>query len=126
MAFRMINLAVAMLFFASAALQLNDPDPARWVAIWAAAGVACLADRRIRPAWLVPAVVGAMALLWALTGVGVLAEMTFSDLFREMKAQTPVIEESREFLGLAIIAAWMTVLTFRGLRDRSHHESADD
>jgi len=62
--------------------------------------------------------VGVVALAWALTGVGVLKEMAFSDLFGKMKAETPVIEESREFLGLMIIVTWMAVLTVRGLRER--------
>jgi hypothetical protein len=121
-----INLAVAVLFFVSAALQLNDPDPVPWVAIWAAAGIACLAGRKIGSAWLLPALVGAVALGWALTGIGVLSEMAFGDLFRKMKAETPVIEESREFLGLLIIAGWMTLLTVRGLSERSRREASGE
>jgi hypothetical protein len=35
-----------------------------------------------------------------------------------MKAETPRIEESREALGLLIVAAWMAVLPIRSWRSR--------
>jgi hypothetical protein len=37
----------------------------------------------------------------------------FADLFKTMKAETPTIEESRETLGLLIVALWMAILAFR-------------
>lgn len=105
------NALMGLLFFVSAALQYNDPDPLRWVALYGSAGAACLLRRAGRMAWLFPALVGAVALIWA-AGLAphVLPSMRFGDLFETMKAATPAIEENRELLGILIVAAWMAVL----------------
>lgn len=112
------NTLVAALFLLSAALQLNDPDPLRWIAIYAAAAVACLVAGRVPWAGTLAAAVGLIAFVWAATMVSVLHEMRFADLFKTMKAQTPVIEEAREFLGLALVCGFMAVLALRARRDR--------
>ena len=39
---RAVFIALGALFFVSAALQLNDPDPLYWIAVYAAAGVAAV------------------------------------------------------------------------------------
>jgi hypothetical protein len=112
-----INLLWAALFLVSAALQLNDPDPLRWILIYASAASACLVHRVAPRAWLPPAIVGLAALTWAgLDAPRVLPGLRFGDLFRSMKAETPSIEESRELLGLLIVAGWMAVLVLRTRR----------
>jgi len=116
--FGIVNGIVAAMFFVSAALQFNDPDPIFWIAIYVAAGAACLATGRVAQSWALAGLVGLAALAWAVTLLPVLREMVFSDLFQAMKAETPVIEESRELLGLLLIAAWMAVLTTVSLRPR--------
>jgi hypothetical protein len=115
---RGVNLAMAALFLASAGLQLNDPDPLRWIAVYSGAAVACIAADRAPRAWIPAAAIGLVAMAWASTTASVLPRMKGADLFRSMKAETPVIEESREFLGLLVVAGWMTWLTVRALRAR--------
>ena len=106
-----VNLLVAAMFLVSAALQLNDPDPAAWTLLYAAAAGACLVAGRLIWAWALAAAVALVSFFWAGTLLPVLHEMVFSDLFKAMKAETPVIEESRELLGLLLVGGWMVVLT---------------
>jgi hypothetical protein len=117
-AFGIVNGIVAAMFLVSAALQLNDPDPVFWTALYVAAAAACLATGRVEQSWALAALVGLAAFAWAVTLLPVLHEMVFSDLFKTMKAETPVIEESRELLGLLMVGAWMVVLTFASPRPR--------
>jgi Transmembrane family 220, helix len=102
-----------VLFVGFAGLQLNDPDPLAWVAVYLAAaalGVAEALGRGLRRgvwlfvgpvlagvAWLAPAAVQAppAAILsdWDMVGPGV--------------------EEAREALGLLIVAVWGSWLALR-------------
>jgi len=106
----------AALFFGSAALQYNDPDPIRWAAVYSGAGAACLLWRHWRPAWLLAATVGLAALAWGATYLPGVGRMSFGHLLESMKAETPQIEEARELLGLLIVAAWMAALAIRARR----------
>lgn len=115
--FGVVNAGFGVLFLISAALQLNDPDPLRWVLIWAAAAAACLLQRRVTWDWLLAGATCAAALLWAaLLAPSALPGLELGDLAKKMKAETPQIELGRELLGLLIIAVWMAVLVFLGSR----------
>jgi len=117
--FNIVNWAMALVLLASAALQYNDPDPLRWVVLYALAGLTCLAGHRISPPWLAPGLVGLVAVGWAASYTPrVLPDFVFSDLFQTMKAGTPIIEDSREMLGLLIAGVWMVVLVVRSLSDQ--------
>ena len=117
------NVLMALLFFVSALLQYNDPDPLRWAALYGAACVACCLRRAGRIAWMFPALVGGVALIWAASlAPHVLPNMRFDDLFETMKAATPAIEENRELLGILIVAAWMGVLAVTSLRSASRRQ----
>lgn len=110
---------MAILFLISALLQYNDPDPLRWAALYGGAAIACVVSRPASAPWLLPAAVGLAALIWAgAMAPHVLPNLAFRELFLTMKAETPSIEESRELLGLLIIAAWMGVRVATGLRKR--------
>jgi hypothetical protein len=106
---------MAILFAISAVLQLNDPDPVQWFLIYAAAAVVagCVALRRRLPSGI-PVLVGLVAVIWS---VWIMSHMhgTFEwrHLAEKMHADTPTIEESRESLGLLIIAVWMFVAAAR-------------
>jgi len=116
-AFVAINAGMGVLFLISAVLQYNDPDPLRWIVLWAAAAAACFIQRRFRQAWLVAGAVCVVALLWAaLLAPTALPGLELADLAGEMKAETPQIELGREILGLLIIAVWMAVLVVVGSR----------
>lgn len=96
----------ALAFVGFAAVQLNDPDPIAWVAVYGLAaglGVAHAVGRAPRRlAWAFSAI----CLLWALTlvpaGLGAPPRAIVTDL----AMHAPGVEEAREALGLLIAAAW--------------------
>jgi len=56
---------MAALFAFAAAVQYNDPDPLRWMAIYGLAMLACGLALAGRLSWLPPALLGLIALIWA-------------------------------------------------------------
>jgi Transmembrane family 220, helix len=108
-----------VLFLFSVAVQYNDPDPLRWMAIYGAAAVACVSALRnsLHPA--VSATIGVVALAWTVTlAPGVWGQVGFSELFQEFEMASPLIEEAREMGGLLIVAAWMAVLSLVTKKDQ--------
>jgi hypothetical protein len=106
-----------LLFTLGAVVQVNDPDPARWIAMYALAAAACLLSPLRRIHWTLPALLGAVALAWALTlAPRVVGRVPFREMFGDFEMRTVGIEESREMYGLLVIAAWMAVLTVRAQR----------
>lgn len=96
---------LALVFLLFAALQWNDPDPMIWITGYSLVAVSCaLAALGRYPAWWMWGVAGIIG-LWMLAASPAMlqwANSGFVDITGEMKATTPVIEESREFLGLLI------------------------
>lgn len=110
---------MATCFALSVAVQVNDPDPLPWMAVYGAALAACvLAFMEYKKAWTVASLAGAVALGWAIairaTMQGGLAPAR--ELFVETGMKTQAIEETREVLGLSIVVAWMAVVVVTGLR----------
>ena len=107
---------LALLFTLFAAVQYNDPDPVQWMLLYGGVAVffAMAARGRVyRPAlwlWL------SVALLWAATYVPDFwnwLQMGAPSIVETMKAETPYVELTREFLGLLIAAAGCAWLLFR-------------
>lgn len=99
----------ALAFVACAVVQLNDPDPARWVALYSAAAALCAATAAGRPApWPAPGALTALAAAWAVA-VGV----AFAG-----SAEGWTDELAREVGGLALVAAWMAALAAQERRRR--------
>lgn len=112
-----LTILFAALCAVSAALQYNDPDPVRWIAIYLAAGaaaVAVLVRPRAWPAAIAVALVAAawgIALWWGVAGV-----VDASDLWRKMSEKGGKVEELREAGGLTIAAvgaAWSALAAQR-------------
>ena len=113
--FRVLNIVMALLFTISALVQLNDPDPVQWFLIYAAGALICaMSAAKASHGWQAPALVGLAALVW---GVWILTHMhtafAWGQIADKMKAETPAIEESREALGLFLLASWMFVIAAR-------------
>ena len=103
-----------LLFSLGAAVQVNDPDPIPWLAVYALAAAACLRSLLRRMHWSLPALLCAVALAWALTlAPRVVGRVPFRDMFGAFEMRTVGIEESREMYGLLIIAAWMAAVAAR-------------
>jgi Transmembrane family 220, helix len=114
---RTLDLVMTLLFAFAAALQFNDPDPVRWIAIYGAASVLSLTvffRRRVPPAVAIG--VAAIALVWAASiAFGGPAASEYSHMFDAWEMKSPSVEEAREASGLLIVAAWMTVIGVRPL-----------
>jgi hypothetical protein len=114
-AWRISNMVMAVIFAASAALQHNDPDPVRWIALYLAASLCCVASGLGWPGarWLAAAT-ALTALAWAAwLAPATLPGFEPRNLLRSMKAETPAIELGRELLGLLIVAGWTGLLALR-------------
>lgn len=100
-------------FLLSVAVQYNDPDPIRWMAIYGAAFVACCLSLTGRLRWWIAALIGTVAFIWALTILPRLVgqNIDWSQVFGHMKMANGVVEETREMGGLLIVAFWMAVLS---------------
>ena len=115
---KVLNVVFGGVFLLGALVQYNDPDPWRWVAIYLAAAAACFCFDRFARAWVLAAVIGAIALVWSLTLTGVIGDVGVGELFQPMEPQGGPIETGRELGGLWIIAAWMAVLLAVAARER--------
>ena len=105
------NGIMLLMFLFSAAVQVNDPDPLAWMAIYVAAAVVCgLEIRRAAPAWA-PAVVALIALAWAGALYHRANEVPIGSLFAEWEMRDLRIEEAREMYGLTIVGIWMIVIS---------------
>ncbi len=120
---RTIHSLFVVLFAVSALLQYNDPDPARWGLLYAGAAVAAGLTAAGRPQpLLTSALAGACASWMTFVWDGLVAFAERGDwslLAATMKAGEPMIEESREFLGLGIVLAWCLMSLAFG-RPRQH------
>ncbi len=108
------------LFLLSAGLQLNDPDPGAWVAIYlAAAGLSAVAASGRHPAWRRPVAlaVAVVALVWALAVAFSSPRLPpFVALFGDWEMHGAGIEERRETLGLLILSCWCTFIALPARR----------
>ena len=116
---RIAHAGFALLFLLGAAVQYNDPDPLRWIAIYLAAGGSCILAAMGRgPSALAPSV-AAVALVWAAILVpDALGSVRPAELVGAWEMKDERVEVGREMYGLLIIAAWMIVIAVTGLRRR--------
>jgi transmembrane protein TMEM220 len=111
MAYRCLNGLFTLLFLYSASLQFNDPDPLRWILIYTAAAIPCLLAIWKKLNWRLPAVIGAVALVWAATHVPHVAKFgQLGHMFDHWEMENQDVVYGRELFGLLIVAGWMLVL----------------
>jgi hypothetical protein len=106
--FRWLAYVVAALLATCVVLQVNDPDPIRWMAIYAAGALLSAALPGRRAAVLPAVLLGLAALAWS----AYLVHRTWgaiepADLTGKMSEQGGAVEEGREAGGLAIEGAWL-------------------
>ena len=113
-AWKIADALLLLMFVFSVVVQVNDPDPFAWMAIYGAAAIACLLSLTGRLPWWFAVLVGLMALGWAATlAPRVLGNVPFLSMFEEFEMKDIHVEESREMYGLAMIAVWMAALGHR-------------
>jgi hypothetical protein len=109
---------MAALFAICVALQYNDPDPIRWMAIYGAAMIVSIALPFRKTVAFAGIAVGLVAAVWGiLLLTGVWGKMGFSDLWLKMSEKGGAVEEGRESGGLLIEAVWLLLASaFRATR----------
>ena len=124
-AFDVLVALFGLLFLFAVAVQYNDPDPLRWMAIYAAAAATCaLWLFRKLPLWL-PVATGVVALLWALDwGRTAWGGPSFFSLFEHWEMKSVPIEEAREMWGLLIVAGWCAVMSVAAVLRRRNASRA--
>jgi hypothetical protein len=118
--FRVVNGVMALLYGAAALLQYNDPDPVRWMLIYAAAMiVAALVAVRGAIAPTAPLLVAVVALVWGLVwSTDVRDPASYARMFESWQMKNVAVEEARETSGLLLVGGWMLVLAVQGWRHR--------
>lgn len=110
-AWRAANACFFLAYAASVALQYNDPDPLRWVAIYVAAAGACFAWE---VGWVVranAAVIGVVAVGWAISiARNTTLLVPLSDALLDWGMHAQGSEEVREVGGLLIVGLWMAAI----------------
>lgn len=116
--FRWLAYLLAALLAIAAVLQFNDPDPARWMAIYGGGAVISAALPHARAAVLPGLVVGLAALGWGAYLVSqVWGAIELADLPGKMSEKGGAVEAGREAGGLAIEAVWLLAASvFRSRR----------
>jgi hypothetical protein len=105
------------LFALAAAVQLNDPDPIRWIAVYGLAAIISGYAAVTRVPRRAAIVLAAAALAWAaVIGLGGPSGEEYRQMFQAWEMRSPGIEEARETTGLVIVAAWMLALVMRDRR----------
>jgi hypothetical protein len=120
---KIVKIVFVILFLIAGALQYNDPDPLLWMAIYGfAAGVVIfdLAGKDVRKVYLYTIITFALFSLIYIPGViDFIRQEQAGAIAKSMKAATPWIEETREFLGLIILAGallWFYIANKKMLR----------
>ncbi|MEP7375949.1 MAG: transmembrane 220 family protein [Chitinophagaceae bacterium] len=116
---KMFNIFFSILFLIFAGLQYNDPDPYIWIPIYLYATIYCwlAAKNKFYPkAYLLGILVYAgYALYLFFTQDGVvdwIQKHNGENIAGTMKAETPWIEDTREFFGLVILIVVLAINFF--------------
>jgi hypothetical protein len=116
---KIFNFFFVFVFIVFAALQYNDPDPYVWMPLYLYAALLCwLAVRKkFNPGayWLGFVVYGAYAIYKIFDENGLIdwiRKHHAQNIAETMKAETPWVEESREFFGLVIMIVVLAINYF--------------
>jgi hypothetical protein len=122
---RVLSVSFAGFAVWAALMQLNDPDPERWFAVYAVAaaiGAACVIGRPLPRA---TGVLGIVALLWAAALVpALIGHWHVRDLGAAMSRERPEIELGRELGGLLIVASYCALALSCARPPRSPRDAA--
>lgn len=115
-----LHSVIALLLLTAAAVQINDPDGALWIAIYAVAALGptlMIFGRRCAPAFAAGA---AACLLGACLSASGFWDYVWNhrseSLMQSMSRDTMYIEETREFLGALIALALIALSLWRAKR----------
>jgi hypothetical protein len=111
-----LNYFFLVLFLLGAAVQYNDPDSFVWILIYLCGAAGCIFYMKKKSHWQFQALTAAACIVWAgFLYPDVMAADQFTVIFDEIEMKNIAIEQTREMLGLLIIAFWMIVLVISAL-----------
>ena len=116
MAMTVLNTLFLAAYLLSALVQFNDPDAGRWIAIYLAAALMCVAAYRDSVARPLAVVLLFISLAWMAFLLPGLGSVPLADIVESVSMKTEAVEEAREIGGLLFIAAWSAVLSLRRKR----------
>ncbi len=105
---------MAAVYALSAIVQINDPDPWAWLAVYVAAMLVALAALRDLPTTAPAALVGGVALVWAGTLLPKVVGSSLPALFESWEMMSSEVEEGRELGGLVLVIVGMGLIALRG------------
>jgi hypothetical protein len=120
--FRVASAIMAVFFGCAAGVQLNDPDPIPWIAVYGSACLlACFGGWGLRTPTIFSVALAVLALRWASQlAAQIDGRIRLSDLFQSWQMSGNRAELAREAGGLSIIVAWSLVVIVREvLRNRA-------
>ena len=123
---KFFNIFFCIVFVLFAAVQYNDPDAYLWVAIYLYPALLCFLKFVQKPIakiayWAGFLLFGVYAIYKMFDTNGIIDWIQFhnaSNIANTMKAETPWIEESREFFGLIIILIVLSINYFKDNRSQ--------
>jgi hypothetical protein len=111
---KIIKVVFVVILLAFAALQWNDSDPLLWMIIYGYAAAIIILDiagKDVRRVYLFTIIAYALFSLIYIPGViDFIRQEQAGAIAQSMKAETPWIEETREFLGLIIVVGILLLL----------------
>ena len=129
----MKNISLFVVFTLFAGIQLNDPDPLLWVVIYGVVAIAALLAQfapglPLRTPILVYQIVLSIYSLFYLPSlIDYFAQPNKIELVGQMKAESPLIEGTREMLGLVIaVVALHFIKKTDSNTEQERADSADD
>jgi hypothetical protein len=126
---RVMTFANAMMLLAfafSMVVQVNDPDPWAWIAIYGAAAIVCGFALMGRASARIAVAVALTALAWAATiAPRVIGRVPFSSMFQGFEMRDLGVEESREMYGLLIVVIWMGIVAWTNRASAQRSEGAE-
>jgi hypothetical protein len=124
LALRILQAVMAGLFIFAAALQYNDVDIWRWVAIYLAAATVALFAVFNKPKPRLAAAVAIISVLWAAVYFYHGAyKVPLPALWSEWEMKDQTIVAGREMDGLFIVCFWMVVSWFTGRKGKTKTNS---
>jgi hypothetical protein len=107
LAWRAFSASFAAFAAWAAIVQLNDPDPERWIALYGSAALLALTSALGRPWPRAAGLLCVVALAWAAAIVPeLLGHWQITDLGVQMSSARPEVEYGRELGGLLIVASY--------------------
>jgi hypothetical protein len=109
---KILNLVFLGAFLLSALVQLNDPDPLRWIGIYSAMVVICGLQHFGRLRWYIAAVPVLICAGWIVSLLPALNQgVPWSEVLGSLTMQNDTVEEVREIGGLLLVLLWAAALS---------------